>query len=184
MVFFAKGAQVLALLAFLVRVEARLLELVVRDGVLHTVDDELDALLDFGDLFRQRSLAQLYARPGFVDQVDGLVRKEAVRNIAVRMRYREVDGLVGVGDGVELLVAVFDSEQESWWHWPRPAAEPLRPGSAAPANDLSRSTCDTRPAWWRRCTESRRETAPASGCWRRRANLPPSLRRPGYAIRR
>jgi hypothetical protein len=29
-VFFAKGAQVLALLAFLVRVEARLLELVVR----------------------------------------------------------------------------------------------------------------------------------------------------------
>src|SRR5258708_1258328 len=36
-VFFAKGAQVFALFAFFIRVEARLLELVVRDGVLRTV---------------------------------------------------------------------------------------------------------------------------------------------------
>src|SRR5258708_2739385 len=49
MILFAQGAQVLALLAFFVRVETRLLELVVRDGVLHAVHDELDALLDFGD---------------------------------------------------------------------------------------------------------------------------------------
>ena len=111
MVFFAKSAQVLALLAFLIRVEARLLELVVRDGVLHTVDDELDALLDFGNLFGQRSLAQLDPRSGFVDQVDGLVRQEAVRDVAVRVRYREVDGVVGVSDGMELLVPVFDPEQ-------------------------------------------------------------------------
>ena len=110
-VFFAKGAQVLALFAFLVRVEARLLELVVRDGVLHTVDDELDPLLDFGDLFRQRSLAQLYARAGFVDQVDGLVWQEAVGNVTVRMRHREVDRIVGISDRVELLVAVLDAEQ-------------------------------------------------------------------------
>ncbi len=56
-VFFAKGAQVLALLAFFIREEARLLELVVRDGILHTVDDELDSLLDFSQFFWQRSLA-------------------------------------------------------------------------------------------------------------------------------
>ena len=111
MVFFAKSAQVLALLAFLIRVEARLLELVVRDGVLHTVDDELDALLDFGNLLGQRSLAQLHARSGFIDQVDRLVRQEAVRNITVRVRYREVDGVVGVSDGMKLLVPVFDPEQ-------------------------------------------------------------------------
>src|SRR5579862_3148992 len=110
-VFFAKSAQVLALLAFLIRVEARLLELVVRDGILHTVDDELDAFLDFGDLLGQGSLAQLYARSGFVDEIDGLIRQEAVRNIAVGMRHREVDGVVGVSDGVKLLVPVFDSEQ-------------------------------------------------------------------------
>ena len=96
MIFLAKSAQVLALFAFFVRVEARLLELVVRDGVLHTVNDELDALLDFGDLLGQRSLAQLDARAGFVDQVDGLVGQEAVGNVAVRMRHREVDGVVGV----------------------------------------------------------------------------------------
>jgi hypothetical protein len=51
---------------------------VVRDGVLHAVHDELDPLLHLGDLFGQRSLAQLHARAGFVDQVDGLVRQEAV----------------------------------------------------------------------------------------------------------
>ena len=50
MIFLTQGAQVLALLAFFIGVEARLLELVVRDGVLHAVNDELDALLDFGDL--------------------------------------------------------------------------------------------------------------------------------------
>ncbi len=111
MIFFAKSAQVLALFAFLVRIETGLLELVVRDGVFHAVDDELDPLLHLGDFLGQRSLAQLYARAGFVDQVDGLVRQEAVRNVAVRVRYREVDGVVGVGDGVKLLVAVFDSEQ-------------------------------------------------------------------------
>ena len=110
-VFFAKSTQVFALLAFFVRVEARLLELVVRDGVLHAVDDELDALLDFGQLFGQRGLAQLHAGAGLVDQIDGLVGKEAVRNIAVRMRHGEVDSVVGVGDGVELLIALFDSEQ-------------------------------------------------------------------------
>ena len=109
-VFFAQGAQVLALLAFLVRVEARLLELVVRDGVLHAVHDELDPLLDFGDLLGQRSLAQLHARAGFVDQIDGLVGQEAVGNIAVRMRHRELDGVVGVADRVEFLVAVLDAE--------------------------------------------------------------------------
>ena len=111
MIFLAKSAQVLALLAFFVGVEARLLELVVRDGVFHAVHDELDALLDFGQLFGQRSLAQLYAGSGFVDQVDGLVGQEAVWDVAVRMRDREVDGVVGVGDGVEFLVAIFDAEQ-------------------------------------------------------------------------
>src|SRR5579864_7948745 len=111
MIFFAKSAQVLALFAFFVRIETRFLELVVRDGVFHTVYDELDALLDFGQFLGQRSLAQLDARSGFVDQVDGLIREEAVRDVAVRVRDREVNGFVGVSNGVELLVSVFDPEQ-------------------------------------------------------------------------
>src|SRR5207302_936535 len=111
MILLAQGAQVLALLAFFVGVKTCLLELVIRNGVLHAMHDELDALLHFRQLFGQRSLAQFDARSGFVDQVDGLVRKEAVRDVAIRMRDREVDGLVGIRDGMELLVAVFDPEQ-------------------------------------------------------------------------
>src|SRR4029078_9139063 len=73
-VFFAKGAQFLALFAFLVRVKARLLELVVRDGVLHTMDDEFNPLLDFRYLLGQRSLAQLDAGARRVHSIDSLIR--------------------------------------------------------------------------------------------------------------
>src|ERR1700719_1663551 len=110
-VFFAKGAQVVALLAFFIRVEARLLELVVRDGVFHTMDDDLDPLLHFGQCLRQRGLAQFHARPRFVNQVDGLVRQKTVGNIAIRMRYRKIDGLVCISDGVEFFVAFFYAEE-------------------------------------------------------------------------
>src|ERR1700687_3913848 len=110
-VFFAKGAHVLALLAFFIRVEARLLELVVRDGVFHTMDDELDPLLDFRQFFGQRGLAQFHARACLVDQVDSFIRDKTVGNIAIRMRHRKIDGLVGISDGVEFLVAFLDSEK-------------------------------------------------------------------------
>src|SRR6202166_1638348 len=111
MIFLAKSAQVLALFAFLIRIETSLLELVVRDGVFHAMDDELDALLDFGQLFRQRSLAQFYAGSSFIDQVDGLVGHRAVGDVAVGMRDREIDGFVGVGNRVKFFVAIFDAEQ-------------------------------------------------------------------------
>src|SRR5207248_2977405 len=87
------------------------LKLLVRDGVLHTVDDELYTLLDFRDLHGKRSLAQFHASARLVDQVDGFVWQEAVRDIAVRMRHRKVDRLVRVGDRVELLVTVLDAKQ-------------------------------------------------------------------------
>jgi len=69
----------------------------------HAMHDELDALLHFGQFLGKRSLAQLYTRSGFIDQIDGFVRKEAVRNVAVRVRDREIDGFVGIGDGVEFF---------------------------------------------------------------------------------
>ncbi len=50
MVLVAQRAQVFALFALFIRVEARLLELVVRNGVFHAMHDELDALLDLGQL--------------------------------------------------------------------------------------------------------------------------------------
>ena len=108
-VLLAQLAHVLALFALFVRIEARLLELVVRDGVFHAVHDELDALLDVGQIARQRGLAKLHARARFVDQIDGLVRQEAVRNVAAGGEDRRFDRLVGVADRVELLVAVLDA---------------------------------------------------------------------------
>ena len=83
MIFVAKSTQVFALFAFLVGVETRLLELVVRDGGVHTMDDELDALLHLGNFLGKRGLAQLDACAGFVDEVDGLIGQEAIGNVAV-----------------------------------------------------------------------------------------------------
>jgi hypothetical protein len=71
--------------------------------------DELDALLDFGDLLGKRSLAELHARAGFVDEVDGLIGEEAIGDVAIGVGDREVNSLIGVADGVELLVAVLDT---------------------------------------------------------------------------
>ena len=111
-VLVAEGAKVFALFALLVGVEACLLELVVRDGVFHAVDDELDALLDLGELFGEGGLAQLHAGTGLVDEVDGLVGKEAVGDVAAGVRDGEADGLVGVADGVELLVLLADAHDD------------------------------------------------------------------------
>ena len=57
-------------------------------------------------------LAQLDAGAGFVDQVDRLVWKEAVGNVAVR----KIDGVaqrfVGVADGVKFLVALANTADD------------------------------------------------------------------------
>src|SRR5271166_349400 len=110
-ILLAQGAQVLALLTLLVGIEPGLLELVVRDGVFHAVHDELDPLLHFGDVFGQRGLAQLHTSTGLIHEINGLVGKKAIGQIAIGMRDRECDGLVGVADGVELLVALLDAKQ-------------------------------------------------------------------------
>ena len=110
-VLLAQLPHVLALFALLVGIEARLFELVICGGVLHAVTDELDAFLDIGEICRERGLAELHARAGFVDQVDGLVGEKAVRNITARSVDRGFDRLVGVTDEVEFFVAVFDAEQ-------------------------------------------------------------------------
>src|SRR2546430_9077668 len=43
----------------------------------HAVSDEFHALLYFADFFGNSGLTQLDARAGFVDQVDGFVRKRS-----------------------------------------------------------------------------------------------------------
>ena len=104
-------SQVLPLLALLVRVESRLLEFVIGDGVLHAMHDELDPFVDLGALVRHLRLLQLDPRTRFVKQVDGLVREEPVRNVADRAEYRRFHRRIGVDDRVELLVALLDADQ-------------------------------------------------------------------------
>ena len=109
MIFFPQRPQVLPLFALLVGVKARLLELVIGDGVFHAVHDELYPLLHLGDLIGQRRLPQFHARACFVDQIDGFVRQIPVRDVAIGVRHREVHRLLRVGDRVEFFVTVLDA---------------------------------------------------------------------------
>ena len=72
-VLFTQDAQVFALFAFFVRIEARLLELMVRDGVFHPMHDEFNSLVHLGDFIRHRRLAQFDAGAGFIHQINGFV---------------------------------------------------------------------------------------------------------------
>src|SRR6202020_2112678 len=81
-ILFAQLAHVLALFAFFVGIEARLLELVVGDGVFHAMHDELNALLNVGQVGGKRGLTQLHARARFVNEIDGLVGQKTVGNVA------------------------------------------------------------------------------------------------------
>ena len=104
-VAFAKGAQVFFFFALFLGIKPSLFEFVIGDGRFHAVGDELYALLDFADFFRDGGLAQFYARAGFVDQVDGLVRKKTVGNIAVRKINGIAQRFIGVADSMKLFVA-------------------------------------------------------------------------------
>jgi len=95
----AQGAQVLALLALLIGVEARLLELVVGDGVLHAMHDELDAFLHLGELFGQE-LAQLDARSGSSMRSMALSAGSGL-DVSARVSHGKSDRILGVGDGVK-----------------------------------------------------------------------------------
>jgi len=111
-ILFAQRAQCLALLAFLVGIEARLFELMVGNRRIHPVDDELDPLLHLGDLIGQRGLAELDARAGLIDDVDGLVGQKTIRDVAVRVRNGELDRVVGVADRMKLLIAILDAHDD------------------------------------------------------------------------
>ena len=103
--------QVLALLALLVRIESRLLELMVRDRMLHAMDDVLDPLVDLSRLVRHLGLFEFHARTGLVEQVDRLVRQEAVRDVSNRAVHRGLYRAVGIDHGMEFLVALLDPQQ-------------------------------------------------------------------------
>ena len=108
----ADELQVLAGGDFLLAVELRLLEILLRDRALHLLDGDADALVDLAELLAVARLAQLRARAGFVDQVDRLVGQEAVGDVAVRLVHRRLDRLARVLDVMEVLVPILHAEQD------------------------------------------------------------------------
>ena len=89
-----------------------LLVLLVVDRRVLLLGDPLEVLLGLAQGGRRGRMAQADARGGLVDEVDRLVRKVAVGDVADR----QVDGglhrLVGDGHLVVLLVALADAEQD------------------------------------------------------------------------
>ena len=88
------------------------LEVLVVDGRLLLPFDLGDLLVDLAQLGRSRHAADAQAGTGLVDQVDGLVRQEAVVDVAVGELGGGLDGLVGDDDAVEGLVAVAQASED------------------------------------------------------------------------
>src|SRR5215470_6792178 len=88
-------------------------EILARNSAFHPSNDELDAPLDVRHFRRQRRLAQLYARTGFIEKIDGLVWKKPIWNVPIRKINCAFDGLVGVIDEVKLFVTRLDSLEDT-----------------------------------------------------------------------
>ena len=82
------------------------LEVLLRDGLLHLLDDLLDLVLEPPQVLGVGGLAELHLRAGLVEDVDGLVGEEAVRDVAVRLVDGRLDGVRRVAHAVERLVAL------------------------------------------------------------------------------
>ena len=108
----ARELQVLARRRLLVAIELRLLEVLLRDGVLHLLDGDANALVDLAELVAVARFLQLRARARFVDQVDRLVGQEAVGDVAARLIDGRLDRLGRVLDAMELLVAILDALED------------------------------------------------------------------------
>ena len=120
----AHELQVLARRDFLLAVELRLLEVLLRDRALHLLDGDADALVDLAELLAVARLAQLGARAGLVDQVDRLVGQEPIGDVAARLVDRRLDRLARVLDVMEALVAILHAEQDLDRLASRPADRP------------------------------------------------------------
>ena len=78
----------------------------------HLLDGDADALVDLAELLAVARFLQLGAGARLVDQVDRLVRQEAVRDVAARLIDRRLDRLARVLDVMELLVAILHAHQD------------------------------------------------------------------------
>ena len=108
----AHELEVLARHHFLLAEELRALEVLLRDGALHLLHRNADVAVDLAELLAEARLAQLRARPGLVEQVDGLVGQEAIGDVAARLVDGRLERLARVVHVVERLVPLLDAEQD------------------------------------------------------------------------
>src|SRR5829696_7140011 len=99
-------------LALLVAQVRGLLELLRLDRGLLVAPRRLDLFLEIAVHGRGRHRLDARARGGLVDEVDRLVRQEAVGDVAVGQLRRSLQRLVGDADAVVLLVAVAQALQD------------------------------------------------------------------------
>ena len=99
--------------ALLVAIDLRLFELIVGDGRFHASHDHLDLLLNFRHLLGEAVLAQLDPGARFIDQIDGLVRQETIRNVAIGLIDGGLDGRRVIAQHVKLFVALLDPVENS-----------------------------------------------------------------------
>ena len=90
----------------------RALEVLVVDRRLLLALDLGDPLVDVAELLRGGHAADAQARARLVDEVDGLVRQEAVVDVAVGELGGGLDGVVGDDDAVEGLIAVAQAGED------------------------------------------------------------------------
>ena len=105
-------ADLIAELQFLLAEQHSLLEVAAEHGFVHLVDDPVQLFLvgvPLGSGRAGRTHTQLHPSPSLVQQVDGLVGQEAVRDVAVGQIDRGFHGLRRVADPVEQLVTAADA---------------------------------------------------------------------------
>ncbi len=88
-------------------------EFMVGDGAIHSVDNKLDALLDFGHFLGRRRLAQLHSRPGRIQQLKRFAEKLAFWKVATRVERSTIKSFIGISYPVELLIPVLASLQHA-----------------------------------------------------------------------
>src|SRR6185503_9713708 len=82
------------------------------DRAFHLLDGDADALVDLAEFLAVARLAQFRAGSGLVDEVDGLVGQEAIRDVAIRLVDRGLDRFARVLDVVERFVAILHPEED------------------------------------------------------------------------
>ena len=144
------------------RLEPRLRRVVGLLAQRLALDLELDApALELVELDRHRVDLHAQPRRRLVDEVDGLVRQEALGDVAVRQGRRGDERRVGDADAVVDLVALAQAAQDARSSPRRSAGRRGPAGSAARARRPSRCACGTRRASSRRSCGARRGRASA-----------------------